>query len=51
MMAAIEVEVVEEDTTGNAGHHHTTKTDHAMKDHVHVLILHVSHKQIKNQHY
>lgn len=49
MMVDTEVVVVEEeveDITENADHLHTTKTDHVMIDHVHVLILHVSFKKI-----
>lgn len=45
MMVDTEV-VVEEDTTEIADHHLTTKADHAMTDHVHVLTLPVSSKRI-----
>jgi len=44
VVAVAEVVVVA--TTENADHHHTTKTDHVMIDHVHVLILHVSLNEI-----
>jgi len=44
--AAAVVEVAVEATTENADHHHTTKTDHVMIDHVPVLILHVSLNEI-----
>jgi hypothetical protein len=43
MTVDTEVVAVEEDTTENVDHLHTTKIDHAMRDHARVLILHVSH--------
>lgn len=46
MMVVTEVVVVEEDITENADHHLTTKVDHAMIDHAHVPILHVSLEKI-----
>lgn len=49
MMVDTEVAVVEEVTTETVDHLHTTKIDHAMRDHARVLILHVSKLEILSQ--